>query len=96
MSEQTKVRIVLCPVSETYTNIIEEWEQRIDALEGSGYRLVFVDGNRAFMEYRGNDYSNVTNLKDVPPDEVDQYIADGWEITSTSISTKFIRMVKRK
>ena len=81
---------------DTCTYPLGEWEQRMSALADAGYRLVFIDGNRAFMEYRGNDYSNVTNLKDVPPHEVDQHIADGWEITSTSISTKFIRMVKRK
>ena len=95
MSEQNKIRIVLCP-SMLSGDCLGEWEQKLSALEDAGYRLVFVDGGRAFMEYRGNDYSNVTNLKDVPPNEVDQHIADGWEITSTSISTKFIRMVKRK
>ena len=49
----------------------------------------------AFIELKGG-YENVTNLKDVPSEEVDNYIAKGWEIASTSISAKFIRMVKRR
>ena len=49
----------------------------------------------AFIELKGG-YENVTNLKDVPSEEVDSYIAKGWEIASTSISAKFIRMVKRR
>jgi hypothetical protein len=35
-------------------------------------------------------------LKDVAPEEVDRHLAEGWEIASTSISTKFVRMVLRR
>ena len=49
----------------------------------------------AFIELDTGGYENVTNLKDVPSDEVDSHIVQGWEIASASISTKFVRMVKR-
>jgi hypothetical protein len=42
------------------------------------------------------DYHDVTNLADVKPMDVDTYLARGWEIASTSISTKFVRMIKRR
>jgi len=47
------------------------------------------------MRVQGSGYENVTNLKDVPPVEVDHHLAEGWDIASASISTKFVRMVKR-
>ena len=49
----------------------------------------------AFIELKSG-YENVTNLKDVPPEEVDSHITQGWEIASASISTKFVRMIKRR
>jgi len=50
----------------------------------------------AFIELDDTGYENVTNLKDVPPEEVDAHIVEGWQIASASISTKFVRMVKRR
>lgn len=38
-------------------------------------------------------YENITNLKDVPPHQVDEYLDDGWVVTDTF--SKFVRMVKR-
>ena len=58
-----------------------------------------VDGSGpiwyASLELDNGGYENVTNLRDVPPEEVDSHIIQGWEIASASISTKFVRMVKR-
>ena len=50
----------------------------------------------AFIELDTGGYENVTNLKDVPSEDVDRHITQGWEIASSSISTKFVRMVKRR
>lgn len=79
----------------------EEFERRINIASDLGYTAVFAGTNGegglwALMKIENGNYQDVTNLKDVEPTEVDGYIAEGWEITSTSISTKFIRMVKRK
>ena len=41
-------------------------------------------------------YLGVINLEDVPPSDVDRHLADGWIIASASISTKFVRMVKKE
>ena len=49
----------------------------------------------AIMYLDKGSYEDVTNLADVSPSDVDQYLANGWEIASTSISTKFVRMIKR-
>ena len=50
----------------------------------------------AVMKLGENDYSNVVALRDVVPELVDDAIASGWELVSTSLSTKFCRMVRRK
>lgn len=86
------------PCSEGRTSL-RLFEDRLNNLAEFGYEIYQVRDEFIVMQLKepgANDYSNVTNLKDVPPAEVDQHIADGWEITSTSISTKFVRMVKRK
>lgn len=69
-----------------------------------GYKLQAIQpyqgiGGYVFLVYMYLDvgnYEDVTNLKDVPPEEVDTHIMQGWEIASASISTKFVRMVKRR
>ena len=38
-------------------------------------------------------YENIINLKNVPPHQVDEYLADGWVVTDSF--SKFLRMVKR-
>ena len=38
-------------------------------------------------------YENITNLRDVDPSEVDNYIAKGWTVTESW--SKIVRMVKR-
>ena len=64
-----------------------------------GYKLHSViptgGGILAIMYLDKGNYEDVTNLADVAPPDVDQYLANGWEIASTSISTKFVRMIKR-
>lgn len=37
-------------------------------------------------------YENISNMKDVPPHEVDEHLAEGWVITDSY--SKFIRMVR--
>ena len=43
------------------------------------------------------DYSNVVEVRDAPQDEANHLLSlgEGWTIASTSISSKFYRMVKR-
>jgi len=43
------------------------------------------------------DYSDVTRVADAPEEEANRLLAlkEGWEIASTSVSSKFYRMVKR-
>jgi hypothetical protein len=76
-------------------------------LGDQGYSLAFFtyrhpeaegenDVFHAVMKLDVGNYQDVEHLKDVDPLEVDAHIAKGWEITSTSISTKFIRMIRRR
>ena len=77
---------------------VNEWSEK-------GYKLHSVDpwiseyghtnGWHYVMYLDKGNYDNVTNLADVSPQDVDRYLANGWEIASTSISTKFVRMIKR-
>lgn len=68
-----------------------------------GYKLhTVINGNvdgvpyvEYFMYLDKGAYEDVKHLADVTPQDVDTYLANGWEITSTSISTKFVRMIKR-
>ena len=41
------------------------------------------------------NYEGVTNIADIPTAEAQRYLDAGWEIASASISTKFVRMIKR-
>lgn len=68
---------------------------RVNTLTDLGYQLKSGSFDYAWLYLPIEKYHDVTNLKDVPSDDVDSYLADGWEIASASISTKFIRMVKR-
>jgi hypothetical protein len=100
MEELKKYRVVTWPaVCVDNREPLRLFEDRLNNLAEFGYEVLTVRDEFVVMQLKepgANDYSNVTNLKDVPPNEVDTHIADGWEITSTSISTKFVRMVKRK
>ena len=70
-----------------------------------GYKVISVEpwiseyghtaGWHYVMKLEKGSYEDVTNLADVSPNDVDQYLENGWEIASTSISTKFVRMIKR-
>lgn len=55
----------------------------------------FTAEQHFFMYLDTGNYDDVTNLADVVPTDVDTYLANGWKITSTSLSTKFVRMIKR-
>jgi len=39
-------------------------------------------------------YDDITSLKDVPPDEVDGYLAEGWIVADSW--SKLVRMVKKR
>ena len=74
----------------------------LNAKANQGYKLHTVGhrhdqrlGYYAVMYLDKGNYEDVTNLADVSPSDVDQYLENGWEIASTSISTKFVRMIKR-
>jgi hypothetical protein len=47
------------------------------------------------MKWDSESYADVTGLRDVALEDVDAHIVEGWEIASWSLSTKFVRMVKR-
>ena len=69
-----------------------------------GYRLhtyseIMVDGSysQSFVMVLESGYSDVTRVADASVDEANGLLAlgTGWEIASTSVSSKFYRMVKR-
>jgi len=39
-------------------------------------------------------YDDITNLRDVPPDEVDGYLAEGWIVADSW--SKLVRLVKKR
>ena len=49
------------------------------------------------MTLKDPGYGDVVEVRDAPQDEANQLLAlnDGWVIASTSVSSKFYRMVKR-
>jgi len=57
---------------------------------GIGYRRYI-----ALMVLDVGNYDGVTNIADVPTGDTQRYLDNGWEIASASISTKFVRMIKR-
>ena len=69
-----------------------------------GYRLhtyseIMIDGSysQSFVMVLESGYSDVTRVADATVDEANGLLAlgTGWEIASTSVSSKFYRMVKR-
>jgi len=76
---------------------LDAYAERLNALVDVSYKVHTIDIDRgvALMVLDVGNYDGVTNLKDVPSDEVDDYLVQGWTIASASISTKFVRMVKR-
>ena len=82
-----------------------ELQLKLNALAEQGYILhqftsqveqEFKTAFYAVMKLGENDYSNVVALRDVVPELVTEAIENNWEIVSTSLSTKFVRMVRRK
>jgi len=91
-----KYRVVSAQTESTF-------EAKINALADVGYTFkAFMESEDlheliAIMSIAENDYSNVESLRDVAPELVDDAIhKGGYEIASCSISTKFVRMVRRK
>ena len=77
----------------------DKFELNVNILAEQGYTVShFSTENSTLSAIMKLDigYQDVVNLKDVDPLEVDKHISEGWEICSTSISTKFIRMIRRK
>lgn len=69
-----------------------------------GYRLhtyseIVIDGSysQSFVMVLESGYSDVTRVADATVEEANGLLAmnTGWEIASTSVSSKFYRMVKR-
>ena len=82
-----------------------ELQLKLNALAEQGYILhqftsqveqEFKTAFYAVMKLGENDYSNVTQIKDIVPELADDAINSGWEPVSMSLSTKFIRFVKRR
>ena len=87
----------------------EDTQTKINSFAEDGYRVhsytyaTYYYPDEGILEHKytalmyldiGN-YEGVTNLADITPQDVDLYLSQGWEIASTSISTKFVRMIKR-
>jgi len=53
--------------------------------------------NQYLMILKDKGYSDVVEVRDAPQDDANKLLAlnDGWVISSTSVSSKFYRMVKR-
>ena len=70
------------------------WMWDINSLVDEGYRVHTIDLELgvALMSLSSAKYENITNLKDVPPHDVDSYLAKGWRVTESY--SKFVRMVK--
>jgi hypothetical protein len=70
--------------------------EQVNALVEIGYKTHTFMENRdvwiAFLSLSSAKYDGITNLKDVQPGEVDEYLADGWVVADSY--SKFIRMVK--
>lgn len=89
-------------------NNYHEFEEKLIALSEMGYILASFNPIHeptnmeetmfyAVVKIAENDYSNVESLRDVAPELVDDAIhKGGYEIASTSISSKFVRMIRRK
>ena len=61
------------------------------------YKRYDFDGIQEFVMVLESGYSDVTRVADATVDEANGLLAlgTGWEIASTSVSSKFYRMVKR-
>lgn len=84
-------------------NKTDEQQLVLNTFAEEGYKLHSItphEGigrtNWRIVMYLDVGYKNVTNLADVKPQDVDLYLINGWEIASTSISTKFVRMILRE
>lgn len=82
----------------------EMFEHRMNALADEGYIFKsmnvsdhddtpFLIGVMAFAE---DSYEGVEALRDVAPELVTEALQNNWQICSTSLSTKFVRMIKRR
>lgn len=74
-----------------YTELNYKLHSREQIINDYGHKC----GWSYLMYLDTGNYDNVTNLADVSPQDVDLYLLNGWEIAATSISTKFVRMIKR-
>ena len=82
-----------------------ELQLKLNALAEQGYILhqftsqveqEFKTAFYAVMKIDEGSYENVEALRDISPELVTDALAEGWSICSTSLSTKFVRMVRRK
>ena len=78
----------------------EEW---INEFYQAGYRIhTFTQGidSEGLVQYTvvmslkdDSKYDNITNLRDVPPSQVDDFLEKGWSVVESW--SKIVRMVKR-
>lgn len=90
-----------------HTENRDEFEMKLNTLADEGYILASFNPVHeptnmdetafyAVVKIDEGNYENVIALKDVAPELVTDALSAGWEITSTSLSTKFVRMIRRK
>ena len=87
----------------------EDIQTKINSFAEDGYRVhsytyatyhypdegILEDKYTALLYLDVGNYDGVTNIADVPTGDTQRYLDNGWEIASASISTKFVRMIKR-
>ena len=103
MNEQVKQTEPTEPLKYVRTHSIEACNKRY----ADGYKVhsVIVTHDqigdlypRSYISYlmslsSEKTYDNITNLIDIPPDQVDAYLAEGWIVADSW--SKLIRMVKK-
>ena len=71
------------------------WGAQLSALHEVGYEIHKVRDEFIVMRLREESkYEGITNLADVKPYDVDEYLSKGWIVVDTW--KDFVRMVKKK
>ena len=73
---------------------LREYQDQINEYVEQGYRVHTLNEDTALLSLSSAKYRGITNLTDVPPEDVDEMITHGWEILETF--SKKIRMVLRE
>lgn len=98
MEPKEKYRVVFKPSTYAHgisspTDKYQTWENQLNALHDAGYSIRSVQDDFIVMSLDSEKYERITSLIDVSPNNVDEYLHDGYVILETY--SKNVRMVKR-